>query len=326
MRFLIAIYLILLISSSVYATYTPSAPNMLATYENGAFEDFSTANVWYKNMNWDEAIIFTNFSADLTNGDFYYTGNRTADYYVQVNSSLRAPTGALFSQGIFRNNTVIDSFSREMTKGPNRLAAFLGISSDGSDAAFDTNSSLSYLMAADGDDVIIQEGTGGTGCFFLKVRYNNIDVPNDVVISTSAYISNNSNHWINVKMLNYSTDTHTELNEATKDWEDVGATLEPYERVTWSFAVPTPRLEYVESGTSEIVIYHNDPSGSCADTHRFNLDETHIIDRLNSIPFPSFHKVTLSKGDKISVRHKSDLADSDVILNHVEIFIMEINI
>jgi hypothetical protein len=49
------------------------------------------------------------------------------------------------------------------------------------------------------------------------------------------------------------------------------------------------------------------------------------VDRLNSIPFPSFHKVTLNDGDVISVRHKSDLADSDVIFNHVEIMMFEVN-
>jgi hypothetical protein len=233
-------------------------------------------------------------------------------YVGVLHSSFKAPSGKTITMGVFKNNTAIDDIRRSMAKGPERLPTFRSVSSDDGSAVFDTQSSIEYLYASDGDDLIaIEAGTGSTGCFFLKVRYSDIDRPHDVCIGTSAYQSNNSNHWVNVKMWNYSTNAYTELNALAKDFEDVGASVEPYERVSWNFAVPDNPTQYVENNTSEVVFYHNDVA--CSDSHKFHLDETHIGDAFSSavVAFPIEFNVVA--GDVLTLRYKAN--EANVTLN-----------
>jgi len=241
-------------------------------------------------------------------------------YIGVLHSSFKAPAGKTITTAVFKNNSAIDDIKRSMAKGPERLPTFRSISSDDGSAAFDTQSSITYLYASDGDDLIgIEAGTGSTGCLFLKVQYSDIDRPHDVYVGTSAYQSNNSNHWMNVKMWNYSTSAYVELNVLAKDFEDVGAAIEPYERVSWNFSVPDNPTQYVENGISEVMFYHNDVS--CADTHKFHLDETHIVDAFSSavIAFPI--EFDIETGDVLSLRYKAN--EDDVTLN---IFDLGLNI
>ena len=308
-------------TNKAYATYTPSTPNMLASYENGAYENFSTADTWYKNVNWDSADVFSNFSADLSNGDFYYKG-QTADFFIMVNSSVRAPTGALFTQGIFVDESPVDTFSREMTKGPNRMPTFRSISSDGGDATYDTYSSLSFLYYADKDVIQFQEGDiGTTGCYYAVIEYANVDVPDTLILNNVMY-DGGVGHYGDVQVWNYDTTSWIDLRTATSDIEDAGGS-DDYRKQNTRWAFPSNRTDFVSGGIVRMRIKHNDVA--CNPAHLLIIDETYVVDRLNSIPFPSFHKITLTNGDIVSVRHKSDLTNSDVIFNHVELMIIEIN-
>jgi hypothetical protein len=212
-----------------------------------------------------------------------------------------------------------------MAKGPERFPTFRSISSDDSSAVFDTQSSIDYLNASDGDDLIaIEAGTGNTGCAYVKVRVGEVNEPDIVRIGTSAYQSNNSNHWINVKMLNYSTNAYDDLNELAKDFEDVGATVEPYERVTWEFKVARPRRLYVENNISELLFLHNNVT--CSDAHKIHLDEVKIIDAYSSavVAFPV--EFTVADGDVLSLKMKANEDDVDLLISDLGLNIFKIGL
>lgn len=235
-------------------------------------------------------------------------------YVGVLHSSFKAPAGKTIIVSVFKNESQVDDIRRSMARGPDRLPTFRSISSDDNSAVFDTQSSINYLYASDGDDLIgIEAGTGSTGCMFLKVQYGNIDEPEKVKVGTSAYQSNNTNHWFNVKMLNYSTSNHVELNALPKDFEDVGATIEPYERVSWEYQVPLPLRNYVQDGMSEVVFYHNDVA--CSSSHKFHLDETHIVDSYSSavVAFPI--EFSVDTGDVLTLRYKANEDNVDFLIS-----------
>jgi hypothetical protein len=246
-------------------------------------------------------------------------------YVGTLHASFNAPTGKTITIGIFKNSTKIDDIRRSMAKGPERFPTFRSISSDDSSAVFDTQSSIDYLNASDGDDLIaIEAGTGNTGCAYVKVRVGEVNEPDIVRIGTSAYQSNNSNHWINVKMLNYSTNAYDDLNELAKDFEDVGATVEPYERVTWEFKVARPRRLYVENNISELLFLHNNVT--CSDAHKIHLDEVKIIDAYSSavVAFPV--EFTVADGDVLSLKMKANEDDVDLLISDLGLNIFKIGL
>jgi hypothetical protein len=338
MKKIILTILLLNFALSAHATYLPNLPNMIADYENGAFEDFSTADTWYKNTNWDNATIFSNFSADLANGDFYYIGTNPGDYFIVVNSSVRAPTGVLFTQGIFKNDTAIDTFSREMTAGPERPLSYLNLSTIGSetqDIKVSSDSStyadaytnftstaiaLDAVAEADGRYYHVNEGNSTPG-FVIKIQIDNVDIPSSIRLFNSGY--DGANHNVKMRAWNATLASYTSMTDSGSDFYDVGALPGPPGEYSYrDFKFPSPRVDFVDSGIVTVLVYH-ETSGNIA--HDAEFDKIVLVDGLNSIPFPSFHRTTLTNGDKISVRFKSDLADSEVVLNHVEIFILKIN-
>ena len=246
-------------------------------------------------------------------------------YVGVLHSSFKAPAGKTITVAVFKNNSTIDDIRRSMAKGPERMATFRSISSDDSSAAFDTQSSIDYLNASDGDDLIaIEAGTGSTGCMFVKIRYGEVDEPDGLKISTSAYQSNNSNHWMNVKMLNYSTGSYVDMNALAKDFEDVGATIEPYERVTWEFKIPRPRRHFVENNISEALMVHTDVA--CSSNHRFHLDETHIVDSYSSavVAFPI--EFNIEAGDVLTLQYKANEDDVDLLISDLGLNIFKIGL
>ena len=270
---------------------------------DGTLHNLTTAFIQWSGITSSSAT--TGLTIDENNGTITIGAGLGGRYVGVLHSSFKAPAGKTVTMAVFKNGSIIDDIRRSMAKGPERMPAFRSISSDDSSAVFDTQSSIESLYASDGDDLIgIEAGTGSTGCSFIKIQYNNVDRPSAVRISTSAYQSNNTNHWMNVKMRNYSAGTYTELNSLAKDFEDVGATVEPYERVTWNFAVPNSPTKYVENNISEIVIYHNDVA--CSSAHKFHLDETKIIDAFSSavIAFPV--EFNVEAGDVLSLRYKAN--------------------
>jgi hypothetical protein len=314
-KLLLLLLMVTVLSNTAHATYLPNHPSLIADYENGAFEDFSTANTWYKNTNWDSATVFKNFSADLPNGEFYYTGP-TADFYIQVNASIRAPYAAVFEQGIFKNGTAIDIFPREMTVGPERNVTFVSISSADQNVAYGTYSTLESLYFSDGDRYeVLEDAAASTNCLIAYFEVSNIDVPYSINWYNTNY-GGSVNHYGMVEV----------FSNTSSAWHDVNKLLEDYTytevKKDTSYGIPSPRVDYVLEGVVKFRWRHNNTN--CAADTLF-VDSVKVRDRLNSIPFPSFHKETLSNGDKISVRYRSSLPESEVVFNHVELLILEIN-
>lgn len=282
----------------------------------GVYQNLSTPDVWYDGITYDSATTFGNISAS-TDGTITFLED--GDYLILADNSLRVTTGVVMTQGIFKNAGVADSFSREMTKGPDRLPTFRSISSDGSDATYDTYSTLSYLYYADKDVIQFQEGdTGATGCFYVNISYSEVDIPHLLVLNNTMY-NGGVGHYGDVQAWDGSS--WINLRTATSDFADVGGD-DDYRKQNTRWVFPGNREDFVINGVVKIRIVHND--AACNPAHLFIIDETYIIDRLNSIPFPSHHEGAFVAGDVISIKFMPDTGDSDMIKDHVDLTVIKI--
>lgn len=283
------------------------------------YQNMSTENIWYTNTDWTAKTVFGNISASVSAGTI--TIGENGDYLILLDNSIRASSGVLITQGLDKDGSIVDSFSREMTKGPDRLPTFRSISSDGGDATYDTYSTLSYLYYADKDIVRFQEASAGsTGCFYAQIHYEEVDIPFLLVLNNTMYVGG-VGHYGDVQAYDYNSSSWINLRSATSDFEDVG-TEEDYKKQNTRWAFPTNRSDFVSGGKVMIRIVHND--AVCNSGHVFVIDETYIIDRVNSIPFPSHHEVTLSTGDEIGVSFKTDEANTDFIKDHIDLTVIRI--
>lgn len=309
----------------VYATYITTTPGAYMHEDNnggaGTLHQLNTAFAQWSGATSSGSTV--GLIVDDGAGTITIGSGLEGRYTGVVHASFKAPSGKTITIGVFKNNTAIDDIKRSMARGPERLPTFRSISSDDSSAVFDTQSSINYLYASDGDDLIaIEAGSGSTGCLFLKVRYGDIDEPSMVKVGTSAYQSNQGTHWMNARMKNYSTGAKVDLNNLAKDFEDVGASVEPYERVSWEFQVPSPLRSYVENNTSEVEFYHNPVA--CSDSHKFHLDETKIVDSYSSavIAFPVEFEV--SAGDVLTLQYKANEANVDFLISDLGLNIFKL--
>jgi len=291
----------------------------------GAYQNLSTASIWYDGITYDSKTTFGNISAST---DGTITILEAGDYLILADNSIRATTGTVMMQGIFKNGTAVDTFAREMTKGPDRLPTFRSISSDGSDATYVAGdatqgnySTLSYLYYADKEVVKFQEGDdGSTGCFYTKIEYEEVDIPYLLVLNNTMYVGG-VGHFGDVQAENCDASTWINLRTATGDFEDVGAE-EDYKKQNTRWLFPSNREDFVCNNKTTIRIVHNDVA--CNPAHFMSIDETYIIDRLNSIPFPSHHEGTFAVNDVITIKFQPDTGDSDMIKDHVDLTVIKI--
>ena len=293
--------------NKVYATYTTSTPGAYMHEDNngeaGSFHNLTTTFTQWSGVTSSSATI--GLTVDEGAGTITFASGLEGRYVGVLHSSFKAPSGKTITIAVFKNNSAIDDIKRSMAKGPELLPTYRNITSDDGSAVFDTQSSIEYLYASDGDDLIgIEAGTGSTGCMEIRVGFSGVIEPAYLVVGTSAYQSNNSNHWANVLFKNYSTGLHVDVNALTKDFEDVGASIEPYERVSWKFASIGPSSQYVDNGAFEVAFRHNDVS--CSDTHKMHLDEVKLIEAFSSavVAFPIEFEV--EAGDVLTLRYKAD--------------------
>ena len=311
--FFLLIVLSLFISKA-NATYITNTPGAYMHEDNnggnGTFQTLTTIFTQWSGITSSSSTI--GLTVDEDAGTITIGTGLGGRYTGVVHSSFKAPSGKTITIALFKNNSSVDDIKRSMAKGPELLPVYRNITSDDGSAVFDTQSSISYLYASDGDDLIgIEAGTGSTRCIEMRVGFNDVIDPAYIVIGTSAYQSNNSNHWANVLFKNYSTGVHEDANTLTKDFEDVGATIEPYERVSWKYASIGPASQYVDNGAFEVAIRHNDVA--CSDTHKLHVDEVKLIESFSSavIAFPI--EFNVEAGDVLTLRYKAD--EDNVRLN-----------
>ena len=245
-------------------------------------------------------------------------------YVGTLHGSFKAPSGKTVTIGIFTESAKIDDIKRSMSKGPELLPSYINITSDTGSAVFGTQSAIRYLYANDGDDLIaIEAGTGSTRCMDIRIGFTGVIEPECIRVA-GAYKSNNSNHWGNFLFKNWSTGLHVDVNELSKDFEDVGATLEPYERVTWLFAPIGPASQYVQDGVFEVLYRHNDVS--CSGTHEAHLDEVKLIEAMSSavVAFPVEFEV--SDGEVLRIKIKADEEDVTMIIHDLGLNIFKIGL
>lgn len=270
---------------------------------DGTFQTLTTTFTQWSGVTSSSAT--TGITVDEGDGTITFATGLGGRYVGVLHASFKAPSGRTITIAIFKNNSSIDDIKRSMAKGPELLPVYRNITSDDGSAVFDTQSSITYLYASDGDDLIgIEAGTGSTRCMDIRVGFSGVIEPAYLMVGTSAYQSNNSNHWENVLFKNYSTGVHVDVNELTKDFEDVGAAVEPYERVSWAFAPIGPSSQYVDGGAFEVLFQHNDVS--CSNTHKMHLDEVKLVESYSSavVAFPI--EFDVEAGDVLTIRYKAD--------------------
>lgn len=314
--------IIIFISSFVFAdngidvkkSPTPNTPGAYMHEDNnggnGTFQTLTTTFTQWSGITSSGST--PGLIVDEGSGTITISPGLEGRYIGVLHSSFKAPSGKTITVAVFKNNSSIDDIKRSMAKGPELLPTYRNITSDDGSAAFDTQSSIEYLYASDGDDLIAKEaGTGSTRCMDVRVGFSGVIEPAYVIVGTSAYQSNQSTHWQNILFKNYSTGLHVDANVLTKDLEDVGATVEPYERVSWKFASIGPASQYVSGGAFEVLFQHNDVS--CANTHRLHLDEVKLVELFSSavVAFPIEFNVVA--GDVLTLRYKAD--EDNVRLN-----------
>jgi hypothetical protein len=293
--------------SKANATYITNTPGAYMHEDNnggdGTFQTLTTVFIQWSGVTSSSATI--GITIDEGAGTMTFGTGLEGRYVGVLHASFKAPSGSTITMAVFKNNSAIDDIKRSMAKGPELLPTYRNITSDSGSAVFDTQSSIRYLYASDGDDLIaIESGTGSTGCMEIRIGFSDVIDPAYIVIGTSAYQSNNTNHWANVLFKNYSTGLHVDANILAKDFEDVGAAVEPYERVSWKFASIGPASQYVDNGAFEVAIRHNDVA--CSDSHKLHIDEVKLIESFSSavIAFPI--EFNVEAGDVLTLRYKAN--------------------
>ncbi|MBW2644612.1 MAG: hypothetical protein JRE23_00280 [Deltaproteobacteria bacterium] len=304
--------------------YAPAQGGNLHYSSNpGTYQNMSTEDIWYTNTTWSDKNTFGNISANLSNGTFSCLTGCDGKYIVLVDNSLRANAGSLISQGIFKNLSVDDSFSREMTVGPERPPISLSLTvSGGSGTAWDTYSSLEWIQNPDTDVIKINEAVGGSDPDFILETQYNVDIPYLLTIYNSLY---DGGHTIKIRSWNYDIPAWVNLRDSTgkefsSDVPDAAGT-DFFRRQTTQYEFPPNANDFVSGGIVKIQYYH---TGAGLNADSAEIDAMRIRDRVNSIPFPSHHEMDLVAGDTISLGFMTDTPDTHFIKDHMDITIIRI--
>lgn len=324
------------IDGHVYAD--PQYATLHYSSDTGAYQNLSTTN-WYKHTTWDTKAAFGNLSSSTSSGIITVLNTAGAGTYkVTLLSSIKAPAGAVISQGIAKNDVVVDTFSREMTVGPERsLTTFqfytahagetieIVTPTDSTTYAFSLSSTvaqnLDALLDTEGKYLHVNENNGGADGFDLYGEVSSVDIPEEIICRNCGY--DGSGHTVKYYAYDDLNTTWNAMTGLGTDFYDTGALPGAAgDYTTRIVKVPTPRKNYVNSsGVFKFRIWH---AFTGSQTHDWEADSLSLRDRDNSIPFPSQHEVSLVAGDTISVYFKSDTVDSDIIKNHVDIIIQRI--
>ncbi|MCK5616417.1 hypothetical protein KAR91_81900 [Candidatus Pacearchaeota archaeon] len=274
----------------------------------GSFYNLTTTFTQWTSANTSNAT--TGLTVDESAGTITIGTGLDGRYVGVIHASFKAPAGTTITMEVTKNSTKIDDIVRSMARGPERLPTFRSISSDGSDATYDTYSSLSYLYYADKNVVQFQEGdAGSTGCYYAIFEYENVDSPHLLVFNNTMY-SGGVGHYGDVQAWDYNLSSWVDLRTATSDFEDSGGS-DDYRKQNTRWLFPSNREDFVSSGKIRARVKHNNVA--CNPAHLFIVDETYVIDNFSSavIAFPIEFSVIAT--DVLKLRFKAN--EDNVILN-----------
>jgi hypothetical protein len=279
----------------------------------GFFEDYSTADIFYKwqnNINTSES--FGNVSSSITDSSITILAGGAGLYEISRNTGMHGQPETGYSFAIFKNETAIAE-SHTSPGSPNEVDPFFtNLSSFGGDAAYSINSSIDFLFHADKDQVTITEGNVGNGvdewCFEYEAHFQVDHLPHVLLLGNTQY-NGGAGHFADALGFDNLSSEWVDLRVATGDIVNAGIEQD-YKNENIAFAFPNDGSQprYVLNGLVKIRLRHND-SVVCSSGHEMRIDKLSVEDLLGARSDSDTVIIRLNDGDKITVREKPNLAN-----------------
>ena len=244
----------------------------------------------------------SNVTASTGNGTFTLDAGVSGEFDILVDISVLGVGGPTLEYGIFRNlTTEIATFVRAIHGVHHHTPTLANLSGN---AGYDTYSSLEYLVYQDGNYVVIDESADGSNAFIYDTIFNGEVLYPEAVEYLGVQYTGQAAHEVEGQMWNYSTTAWVDMRSDTEDFPDSG-TYEEYKFFVREFAVPDPKGSYVDTSVKESKtrVIHTS-SGNTND--RFRIDKIQLHDAHNSAALSFTSMASLSGGDIISLKIKSN--------------------
>ena len=303
---------------STFSAYTSTAGDSNAAYlsyedATGFFEDYSTADIYYKwQNNINESASFGNMSASAIDGSITILPGGDGVYQISRNTGMHGQPEVGYSFAIFKNETALSESHTSPGVPSESDPFFTNLSSYAGDATYGNNSSLDFLFHADKDQIDIIEGGTGNGadqwCFEYDMHFEISHLPHFLSLGNSQY-TGGAGHFADVLAFDNWSSEWVDMRIATGDIPNAGAQAD-YKNENISFAFPNDGNEarYVLDGLVRIRLRHND-SVVCSSGHTMWIDKASVTDLLGTRSDSTSIIRELVAGDKITVRERPDAAN-----------------
>jgi hypothetical protein len=279
----------------------------------GFFEDYSTADIFYKwQNNIDTSESFGNVSSSITDSSITILTGGAGLYEISRNTGIHGQPETGYSFAIFKNETAIAE-SHTSPGTPNSVDPFFtNLSSFGGDAAYSINSSIDFLFHADKDQITITEGNTGNGvdefCFEYETHFKIDHLPHVLLLGNTQY-NGGAGHFADGLAFDNLSSEWVDLRVATGDIVNAGIEQD-YKNENIAFAFPNDGNQgrFVLNQIVKIRLRHND-GVVCSNGHEFRIDKLSVEDLLGARSDSDSIIVRLDDGDKITVREKPNLAN-----------------
>lgn len=279
----------------------------------GFFEDYSTADIFYKwQNNIDASQSFGNLSSSIIDASITILSGGAGLYEISRNTGIHGEPEVGYIFAIFKNETAIAE-SHTSPGTPNSVDPFFtNLSSFAGDATYNVNSSISFLFHADKDQIAITEGGTGNGvdewCFEYEVHFNIAHIPHVLFLGNTQY-NGGSGHFADALAFDNLSSVWVDLRLATGDIVNAGIEQD-YKNENISFAFPNDgnQARFVLNHIVKIRLRHND-STVCSSGHEMRIDKLSVEDLLGARSDSDTIVIRLSDGDKITVREKPALGN-----------------
>lgn len=281
--------------------------------ETGFFEDYSTADIYYKwQNNISDAVSFGNMSASASDGSITILAGGDGIYQISRNTGIHGEPAVGYSFAIFSNETAISESHTSPGVPSESFPFFTNLSSYGGDATYGVNSTIPFLLYPDKDQIDIIEGGTGNGasqwCFEYDMHFKVKHVPHFLSLGNIQY-NGGAGHFADAMAFDNWSSEWDDLRIATGDIIDAG-NLEDYKNENIAFAFPDDGNEerYILDGIVKTRLRHND-SVVCSSGHTLWIDYASITDKVGARSDSSYIIRELVAGDKITVREMPNTAN-----------------
>ncbi|MCK5611926.1 hypothetical protein KAR91_59200 [Candidatus Pacearchaeota archaeon] len=293
-------------------TFPVVSHSAFLSYEDdtGFFEDYSTADIFYKwQNNINDSRSFGNMSVSIPDASITILSGGAGEYWITRDTGTHGEPDVSYIYAIFNNDSAT---SETHTSHGTPLVAdpfFTNLSSFSGGAAYNTNSSIGFLLHADKDVIkIIESGSGngvGEWCFEYEVHFMIDHIPHVLRMSNIQY-NGGSGHFTDALAFDNLSSRWDDLRTATADITNAGAQEDyKYENLGFEFANGGLQTRYILNGLVKIKLRHND-SVVCSNGHELWIDKLSLADKVGVRSDSATIIRRLADGDKITLQEKPE--------------------